>query len=199
MSGWVKVPEEWFDQEAIERLPAEVVLFHLTALAHTARHSTNGRLPSTAVRRLWPVTDPDASVALLVTDGHWSPYSGGWFLRDWQTFVLSAEEVEHRRELNRVRQERYRRHMLGDHSMCDRCSAVKAANALRDASQDALVTPSVTPPPNRTEPTRRGGEERGAAADSAGAPPARPAHEFNPLADCCPLPPEHPCHLGATA
>jgi hypothetical protein len=194
VSGWVKVPEEWFEQENIERLPAEAVVFHLTALAHAARHSTNGRLPSSAIRRLWPITDSDATIALLITDGHWSPYTGGWFLRDWQTFVLSAEEVEHRRELNRVRQERYRRHTLGDHSMCDRCSVVRAGNA----SQNALATPSVTRPPYRTEPTRRGGEGRWAAPTSAGATAALSVHEFNPLADCCPLPPEHPCHLGAT-
>lgn len=200
MSGWVKIPEEWIEQEAIERLPAEAIVVHLSALAYVARHSTDGRLPTTATRKLWPVEDLAAMVALLVTEGHWQPFSGGWFIRDWSTFVLSATEVERRREDGRQRTERWRRHKLGDHSMCDRCQAVKGT---RDASRNASGDMSGDGPPIRSAPTRRGGEERGPAPDSAGAPPALsrvpPPHPFDPGAECCPLPPENPCHLGQTA
>src|SRR5919107_591781 len=73
MSGWVKIPEEWLGGPAIERLPAEGILFHFTALAHTARHSTNGQLDSMAVRKLWPVAEPAKVIGRLVAEGHWTP------------------------------------------------------------------------------------------------------------------------------
>jgi hypothetical protein len=203
MSGWVKIPEEWWEREEIERLPADVVLFHQTALAYMARHSTDGRVPPSAVRKFWPVDDTESTIALLVTEGHWQPFSGGWFIRGWETFVLSAAEVEHRRAVSRQTSERYRRHKAGDHSMCDRCSQVRRGDDLsRDTSSDASVTTSVTPPPIRTDPTRRGGEGRGSAADSAGAPSARTLltnHAFNPDPECCALPQENPVHAEDVA
>jgi hypothetical protein len=196
MSGWVKIPEEWLDDPKIEHLPADVVLLHLTALAHCARHSSNGLVDSLAVRKLWPIENLGEAVKRLVDEGLWLEVATGWYVPDWKTFILSADEVEHRRELGKVRQERYRRHTSGDHSMCDRCSYI------RNASRDASETPSVTPPPNRSDPTRRGGEGGDGAAGSAGAPPA---HRIEPHAynldegDECPcgLPLEHEAHPGA--
>ena len=193
MAGWVKVPEEWLDDPEIEQIPADVVLLHLTALAHTARHSTNGHIPTSAVRKLWPTVDLGDAIGQLVEASLWQPVATGWYIPEWETFVLSATEVERRRADGRQRTERWRRHKLGDHSLCDRCSA-KRGDASRNTSGDS--------PPNRSAPTRRGGEEERTEAGSAGAPPARSVdpHPFlmdNEDLECpCHLPPENPAHDG---
>lgn len=197
MSGWVKVPEDWFSSEAVERLPAEVVLFHLSALAESGRHRRDGFVPVGWMRRLWLVDDPHSVVRELVTNGWWQPTEGGWLIRDWRTFLLSAAEIEHRRSVSRESSERYRRHKAGDHSMCDRCSAVRDAS--RDLSRDKSGDKSVTSPDSiRSDPKGRRGEE-GAGSVSADAEPTAatkrpPPHNYNPSGDCCPLPPHHPVH-----
>jgi hypothetical protein len=207
MSGWVKIPEEWLDSPDLEELPAEVIVLHLSALAYCARHSSNGVLRRGDLRKLWPALEMDKCIDLLERLEWWLPTAVGWLIEDWRTFILSADEVDQRREMGRKRQERYRRHLAGDHSMCDRCSHVRAGNASRNAS----VTPSVTPPPNRSEPLRPVGEERREEAAQAGAAGALPAglqpHPFDwgvaldtaaddEAEECCPLPREHPIHIG---
>lgn len=196
MSGWIRVPEDWFATEEIERLPAELVVFHLSALAESCRYMTDGRVTARAIRRLWPVDDTDAVIQELVTAGLWQPIDGGgWHIRDWRTFLLSATEVEHRRAQSRETSERYRRHKQGDHSLCDRCSA-KRGDKSGDTSRDLSVT---SPEPIRSAPTRRGGEgaEGGgpspAAAGSA-ATRAMPTHPWT--GECCALPDIHPIHVS---
>jgi hypothetical protein len=153
VSGWVKVPQDWMASEDVERLSPEVVVFHLSALAESGRHRADGRVTERMVRRLWPVSDPDAVIGELVTSGWWEPRGDGWLIRDWQTFLLSASEIDNRREVSRKSSERHRRHKAGDHTMCDRCEYVRQAK--RDASRDASVT---SPGPDRTGPEVRGPE-----------------------------------------
>lgn len=197
MSGWVKIPETWFEDDVVDAMTGDAILLHLSALADCARNLRDGRLPSRALRRLRMVDDTDAMIRELVTAGWWAPTEDGWFLRDWETFILSAAEVEHRRSASRETSERYRRHKAGDHSMCDRCAAV------RDASRDKSVTSSVTvPDPIRSDPKGRG-EERPDAGSPGGSPaPAEaralplPAHCHT--GDCCALPDIHPVHQEAS-
>lgn len=203
MSGWVKVPEDFFSSEAVERLPAEVVLFHLSALAESGRHRRDGFVPSSWIRRLWLVDNPQAIVRDLVTNGWWQPADGGWLIRDWRTFLLSAAEIEHRRSVSRESSERYRRHKAGDHSLCDRCSAVRDAS--RHASGDRSGDASVTSPDSiRSDPKGRRGEEGpgsvSANAEPTGAETRRPMpHPRDPAGDCCPLPAHHPVHSSSGA
>src|SRR4051794_17839259 len=98
MTGWVKISEEWFEHESTEALPADVAMIHLSALGYCARHNTDGRVPENAVHRLWQADDPQAAIQHLVTSGLWFPLSsGGWQIREWETFILSAHEVDRRR------------------------------------------------------------------------------------------------------
>jgi hypothetical protein len=156
MSGWVKIPETWLEDQDVEELSSDAILFHLSALAHSARHLRNGFVPERALRRLWLVPDPDAVLEALVKAGWWEAAEGGWHVANWRTFILSAEEINHKREVSRESSERYRRHKAGDHSMCDRCSVVKAGDKSRDAS---VTFPD--PIRLRSDPTRRGEEREG--------------------------------------
>ena len=193
MSGWVKIPETWFEDDAVDSMTGDAVLLHLSALADCARNLRDGRLPSRALRRLRLVNNAEAVVRELVTAGWWAPTEDGWFLRDWETFILSASEVEHRRSVSRESSERYRRHKAADHSMCDRCSAIR--DSKRDASRDKSVT---VPDPIRSDPKGRG-EERPSTGSPGGSPASAESHKL-PLpthrhtGDCCPLPDIHPVH-----
>ena len=118
MSGWVKTSVDWFEDPQVEELGAEAAMFHLSALAYTARHFTNGRLPTRALRRLYPVPDLDASVKVLVAAGKWQPVEDGFLIVEWRCHTLAADEVERVREQSRITSEWYRRHQNNDHSMC---------------------------------------------------------------------------------
>lgn len=154
MSGWVKAAEEWFEEPRIEDVGADAAMLHLSALAYCSRHLTNGHLPTRAMRRLYPVPEPDAAVEVLAKVGLWEATESGWFIAEWADHILAADEVAHRREQSRITSERYRRHKQDDHSMCDRCSAVKKGVS------DAVTDNVSDPPPNRTAPLRPEGEER---------------------------------------
>lgn len=209
MSGWVKIPETWFDEESVERMPADVVLVHLSALAYSGRQLLNGRVPRQAVRKLWPAPDLEGAIQQLVTEGHWVPTAVGWQIRDWRTFLLSAEEIEHKRQTSRESSERYRRHQAGDHSLCERCAWVKARDKSRQLSGDTSSDESVTlPEPNRSEPKGRRRGEGGATAPADAGPSAPSDAEQRlglachpPSADCCAFAdwPEHPIHRQAVA
>lgn len=171
MSGWVRTPEEWFEEPRIEDVGADAAMLHLSALAYCSRHLTNGHLPFRALRRLYPVADPDREVRALTEAELWEATQSGWFIVDWANHILAADEVAHRREQSRTSSERYRRHKQGDHSMCDRCSAVR--QRVSDPVTDAVSDP----PPTRSDPIRPEGEERrkererGGSASSGGSAP----------------------------
>lgn len=164
MSGWVKVSAEWFESDEVEDVGADVAMLHLSALAYSARQMTDGRIPRRQLRRLWPVDDLDQAVRVLVDAGWWEAIGDGYAISTWRDHLLSADEVERKRASNRERQERFRRHKAGDHSMCQRCTAVRG-NALRNGLSHGVSNA----PPIRSDPSvptgRRGGQAGGKTAD----------------------------------
>ena len=172
MSGSVKVPAEWFARDDVEELGPEAAMLHLSALAHSAQQLTNGRISNRQLRRLYPTSEPVHKVVdTLVEAGWWEPVDDGWQIVDWHDFILSDTEVDKIRADQRTRSERYRRHKRGDHTMCDRCSAIRNSGGAsrRDEHRDERrESPRESRPPNRTEPKVRGSEVGAGEADSAG-------------------------------
>lgn len=174
---WVKVSDDWFEEPHVEDIGAGAAMLHLSALAYSARHGTDGVVPTRALRRLYPVDDADQVIATLIDAGMWTSISSGYQLVDWAAHILSADEVTQIREQNRVRQERLRRHNKGDHSMCSSCWYVR--NSSHHAVSNGVTAGVSNGPPTRPDSTRldptEGGESREAdRAASAGAPAARP-------------------------
>jgi hypothetical protein len=178
----VKVPTDWLNSEAVEDLGSEAVLLMLTALAYSAEQLTNGRVPRRAVRKLWPVADFDTTLSALVDAGEVRDEGTDLQFVNWRDFILSSREVEQIREQNALRQERFRRHQKGDHTLCERCSAVRnsvtntVTNGVTDGvSNDISHTVSNADPirsaPTRSDPTGGRGSERAVdeGARSAGA------------------------------
>jgi len=177
MSGWVKTSDAWFEEARIEEIGADAAMLHLSGLAYSARHITNGLVPHRALRRLYPVADVDAALKTLTEAGLWRPTDGGFLAVDWADHILSADEVEHLREKSRISSERNRRHDRGDHSKCDRCWYIRkhghgdpVTDPVTDGSGDSVSDrPPIRTEPNRPEGEgRRGEDEAGGSASSGG-------------------------------
>lgn len=205
--SWVKIPDLWLESDDVEALGSDAVVLHLSALAYCSRQGTDGRLPIGALRRLWPVADTATAIKALEVAGEWQQAADGWLLINWRNHLLSAAEMEHRREVSRQTSERYRRHKAGDHSMCERCSFVKRGDVSGDASRDVSVTSLVTSRlvSSRNEVRETRGEQGGDDAAAATSPRREwdAPHPFTAHGhgfDCaeCPLPAGHPIHAGAS-
>lgn len=200
MSGWVKIPDSWLESDEVERLGSEAVMLHLSALSYSCRHGTDGKIPDSALRRLWPVSDLETVIKVLAEAGEWQRTDVGWFLPDWQLHLLSRQEVEHRRQVSRETSERYRRHKAGDHSLCERCSFVRAAgDTSGDTSGDLSVTSLGTP---RLDSTRNVVREERRDGEGDGPGSANAAHEpieENGTCSLCNLPLHHPNHAKGVA
>lgn len=200
--SWIKLPDVWLEDDDIERLGADAILLHLTALGYSSRHGTDGHVPTSALRRLWPAADVSAAVRALEEADQWEPNDDGWFLPHWRVHLLSKAEVEHRRQQSRETSERYRRHKAGDHSLCDRCAFIKRGDASGDVSRDTSVTPLVSlrldSSRNEVRETRRASADDPATAAAA---PAVRQDEHAYLSDgygscdTCSLPAAHPMHV----
>jgi hypothetical protein len=196
---WTRLSDDFADSPAVLGLSDAAFRCHVTALIWSNRQLTDGLIPIRAVHLFAASAEP---VTELIAAGLWSANDDGYQL-DW-TAQESAETVRDRTSANAERNRRYRergrRHAAGDHSMCDRCAALRAsADASRDASRDTTRDASRAPYPSRPDPTRpvrvRGGVG-GDAADAAnhsrasaappapwGAPASPRTHERSDLDD----------------
>lgn len=175
MTDWVKYSDAWIGSPDIEVLGAEAIVLHQSALSLASRHRTDGWVAHQLMRHLFPVADPESVIAVLVDAGLWEVRPDGYHLTKWADHLLSRDELKRRADANRESSERYRRCKSGDHSMCDRCAAVRAGrkaggdrshDASGDGSRDGPVMSLVSPlsDSSRIASTRneveRGSEER---------------------------------------
>lgn len=180
MSGWVKIPDNWLESDDIEKLGSDAILLHLSALSYSCRQGSDGRLPTRALRHLWPVEDAASAINVLSSAGQWVEAPDGWTLANWNVHLLANSEVEHRRKVSRESTERYRRHKAGDHSMCERCSVVKGGATSPDWSPTTSLTSlgSHRIASSRSEARETREEtEKGRGLGSAGATPTRDPRE----------------------
>ena len=185
MSGpSVKIPADWLDSDQIEDLGADAVLLMLTALAHSARQTSEGVVPRRQLRKLWPVADIDGAIAALVAAGEVEDRGADLYFVKWGEFLLSAEEVDRIKEQNRIRDERRRRHNKGDHAMClarycSRAQEEQGAPLTRESHVSPRVAHAdpIRTYPIRPDPTvgRGSGGEKEAGEQSAHGSAAPPA------------------------
>lgn len=185
---WAKIDDSMFDRPSMLTLDRGIRLVHMEALAWCCKHLTDGLVPRHALRRLTDEPDIDAAAAALVAVGVWREVDAGWELVDFHDDQLSADEVRDRQERARLRQERRRKHVDGDHSLClsRYCKGASRVtdgvtnerDQRRDSSRDerednAVVTPP-RPDPSRPDPVgKRVGEDgEGEGQDRPPQPPA---------------------------
>lgn len=160
---WTRLSDGFADSPRVMALSDAAFRAHVTALIWSNRQLTDGSIPATAIRLFVASSDPSAVVRELVRSGLWSE-GEEFYQLDWAEQEPAAAVTERRdanAARNRKHRERARLHKLGDHSLCDRCSAVRDASrdASRAPSRDASRAASVTPYPTRPDPTHREGRE----------------------------------------
>lgn len=155
--SWVKLDDSVFDDPRFGSVSPRARLMHLEALAYSMRVDGTGRVTRGGLRRATDAADPEELAAELVEAGLWTVTEDGWQVVFMMDVQIRSDEIARRREFNRARQERSRRHRANDHSKCDpeRCRVLAGRdrdNAVDNASRNALLRN-----PDPTRPERRGG------------------------------------------
>ncbi|WP_433586374.1 hypothetical protein [Microbacterium hydrocarbonoxydans] len=181
---WSKFSDTYPRRADVMLLTDAAFRLHFDATCWANEQLTDGRIPTAIALRLRPLVNPEECVDELVRAGLWEEVDGGYQL-DWSE-QETADTVRERRaasaERTRKSRDRATRHAAGDHSLCDRCSAVMR-NGARNTSRNALHAPSVTPPRPSPDPTVGGEGEEAADAAFAGAPATATAEQKAHLRD----------------
>jgi hypothetical protein len=170
---WVKLTDGALRDPRLTLLPRGSRLLFLELLAWRNEHLLeleDDLIPYHALR--WLTDEPDAEDATvpIVVAGGMLDEGAGWRLVWFVGEQKTAEEVAAQRAEWKVRQERHRRHVAGDHSKCERCWYVKKSR-VTSASRVTNGTPT-RPDPSRPE-GERDGQDRGGQAQA----PPLPAEE----------------------
>lgn len=177
---WTRLPDDYADRMALAELDDVDLAIDVQLLVWSNRLLTDGFVPAKMLQTATPLTGfPEDelldSLRQMAKAGIWEEVPGGW-QRDW-SLQETAERVKTRQKMNREKQDRFRersaRCKAGDHSMCDRCEAVRNGTAAgRNRSRNRV--------PTRPDPTPREGREEGrpsAAPPALDAPSATPPGE----------------------
>lgn len=127
---------------------------HVEALIWSSRRLLDLHIPKRHVRRFAESADAAAAVDGLVVKGWWEDRGDAWWIgvhfAEWQE---ERSDVERRREGAALRSRRWRKHRLGDHSLClpRRCPQAVTRDETSDETSDSTRgnTPSQ---PNPTQP-----------------------------------------------
>jgi hypothetical protein len=142
---WVKIDDNAPDDPRALRLPRGVRLLHFEALAWASRHATGGAIPPGQLARLTDEEAPEMAVAMLVAAGLWDVTDQGWQLVWLQDDQPSPELVARWRERNRLKQDRHRRHVTGDHALCSARYCKATSNPVTNGGSNPTPSRPVRP------------------------------------------------------
>jgi hypothetical protein len=179
---WLKVTDTALDDPRFVALARSARLLHFEALTYALRHNTGGLIPAVALSRVTDALHPETAARTLIEAGLWRMVEGGyqieWLLDD----QLSVGEINRQAEFARLRQQKRRRHLSGDHADCDRrfCDAAKHQGVTRDVTRDepqSVLTDERASrvghaTPTRPDPTVEGGSGLRIKGGSAAPAPA---------------------------
>jgi hypothetical protein len=115
---WTKLDDRALDDPRALELSRTARLLHIEALVASNGIGLDGRISRPLLRRITDEPDPAAVARELVAAGLWRADGEGWQLLWLLDDQPTAAEVAERREYEREKKRRQRRHALGDHSLC---------------------------------------------------------------------------------
>jgi len=130
-------------------LSNDAILLEVQAFNQCAKTASSGFL-HTRLSKLIEATDTSALAGELVAAGFWEVTDDGYYVVNYLSHNLSGEDQELARAGARERQQRSRKHKLGDHSMCIRgnyCKLGEIEPANRSSNTDVTrdATRDITP------------------------------------------------------
>lgn len=190
---WLRFTDTVAERPVWEQLGTDAFMLHVAALGYSNRHSADGRLTRSQVRRLLWLDDPLEVAARLVAAGVWETDDDAFVMVDDLADQLDSDEVARMRENNRIRTKRSRLHRQGDHSICDPryCQHYKAAgqtqvrDTSRDGSRDRNRDVSHHPNPSRPVPSRPVGTRDGKGTEDDDPAPGSAAPDDVPERKRC--------------
>lgn len=158
--------------------------------------------PGPLVDRITDESEVDKAVDLLLQRSFWTRTDTGFEIVGFLEDQISADQVAKRRADMRERQERSRRHKIGDHSQCIRGRYCPDGAVTRDSTRDSRGesrSESPTPVPSRPVPTSREGTETktGAAPPAPWGSQGRAPSKGQGFTVSMPAPPPDPTELPA--
>jgi len=152
---WVKLDDEFFDNDKIVNVSSEAKLLYLAGLTYAAQRLTDGDLTTAQVRIAAAKVDVDPGMAdELLAAGLWEPIEGGYAIHDYLEYNPSAEDVREQRRQNAIRQGRFRERKRN--AVTERVSNARSRN------------PSPLPDPDTEQPEAARSPNVGAGAREAG-------------------------------
>ncbi|HEX8095073.1 hypothetical protein [Jatrophihabitans sp.] len=109
--GWLlmvdaRLPEHWLYEPRTDLLSDRAWRTFTGSLMWSNSQGTDGRLPATSLRFLYPHGVDEATAAELITAGKWERLSdGGYRVLHWAKSQSLAADVERQRERNRANQQ----------------------------------------------------------------------------------------------
>jgi hypothetical protein len=168
---WAKVSDTFNDDPDLLGLPRGARLLYVEGLVWSCKLETDGIIPAHVLARITDEPDPAAAAARLVEAGKWATTATGYEVVGFLEDQRSADEMATARAKARERQERRRRHLNGDHDLCDPryCDRASRRDEQRESRDPVLPVLSSPDPHSSGGRTRRpdGRGPSGGAAPSA--------------------------------
>jgi hypothetical protein len=144
---WFRIDDGFYDHPKLLELEdgklfAPAVALWTLAGCWCSRQLTDGHVPTRQVRKLGFAPK---HAAALVSAGLWVESDGGWQFHDWTAHQPTREDVESKREADRIRKAEAR--ARGAESR-------RRPQSVRPDNPPDSATPSVLPDPTRPDPTR---------------------------------------------
>ncbi len=127
--SWVKLDDQFADHPKVLSAGPVAAWLWVCGLAYCARYLTDGLIPTSALKKLADVEDPQSLAAKLVEVGLWDEAEGGWMVHDYHEWQPTGEEVREKRKKSLERMAKWRDRKKPTTEPCN-------------ASRDALVTRS---------------------------------------------------------
>lgn len=136
---WVKLDDGFYDHPKVLAAGPAAAWLHVCALGYCCRHLTDGVFSKAVVPQLSSaLKQPSKLAAILVENGMWLDEGGNYRIHDFHVYQRSRAKVLADREATTERVAHFRE---------------RRRNETRNAVTSEGVTPDVTVPPTRPDPT----------------------------------------------
>ncbi len=105
---WVKLEDTFPDHPKVLEVGDQAAWLFVASLCYSARHLTDGFLPSRAIGKLTGLSKPSQLESRLVAAGMWHETEGGLLIHDYANHQRTREQVTEARAAATRRQSRKR-------------------------------------------------------------------------------------------
>ena len=153
--AWFKVDDNFYDHPKVDDLSLEAVGVWLLCGTYSARHLTDGLVPTRRAQRMGAT---ETVIGELVDAGLWHEVDDGYQFHNWAEYQPTKGRVEEARAKERERKRKYRRDKAGQYTGQEQDSPDLSQRDNPRTSQrdtpDVSQVESHQPDPTRPDPTR---------------------------------------------